>query len=68
MWLVTAVIDKYEANGVEIAGYFTKPEIAYEAKAEVEKWMHTNGFDNAEVMVTKHETNKLTWHEIEKKF
>ena len=43
MYMVTAIRDTYEANGVEVAGIFDTEEKAYEAKAKVVEWMEENG-------------------------
>lgn len=43
MYMVTAIKDIYDANGVEVVGIFNDAEKAYKAKLKVEEWMENVG-------------------------
>ena len=64
MYIVTAIMDTYDANGVEIAGIFDTEEKAIKAKARVEKWMEEEECEDYEVFIGTLEINKLDWYEI----
>lgn len=66
-YLVTAIRDCEESNGVEIAGIFDTEQRAYEAKARVSEWMEKEGFDNWTVFVSPYEMNRLAWYEIDER-
>ena len=65
MWLVTAIKDTCESNGVEVAGIFGTKEKAYEAKQKVEVWMEENGYEDYEVFATHMDVNRIKWYEVE---
>lgn len=65
MYMVTAIRDTYEANGVEVAGIFDTIEKAYKAKAKVEEWMEDNAYEDYEVFVSPMDTNRIEWYEVE---
>lgn len=65
MYMVTAIRDTYEANGVEVAGIFDTEEKAYEAKAKVVEWMEENEYEDYEVFVSLMSVNHITWYEVE---
>lgn len=65
MYMVTAIRDIYETNGVEIAGIFDTEEKAYEAKAKVVAWMEEEEYEDYEVFVTPMDVNRIKWYEVE---
>lgn len=65
MYIVTAIRDVYESNGVEVAGIFDTEEKAYKAKEKVEKWMEDNECEYYEVFVSNTKINHIAWYEIE---
>ena len=65
MYMVTAIMDTYEANGVEVAGIFDTEEKAYVAKAKVVKWMEDNECEDYEVFVSPMDVNRIEWYEVE---
>lgn len=65
MYMVTAIRDTYEANGVEVAGIFDTEKKAYEAKAKVVKWMEDNDYEDYEVFVSPMDINCIKWYEVE---
>lgn len=65
MYMVTAICNIYETNGVEVAGVFDDAEKAYEAKLKVEKWMEENEYEDYEVFVSHVAVNHIAWYEIE---
>ena len=64
MYVVTAMKNVYEANGVEIAGIFDSKEKAHEVALKVIKWMEENEFENYEVFTTPYDVNHFRWYEI----
>ena len=68
MYMVTAIRDVCEENGVEVVGIFDTEEKAYKAKAKVEKWMKDNEYEDYVVFVNHTEINQVTWYEINEKF
>lgn len=65
MYMVTAIRDTYETNGVEVAGIFDTEEKAYEAKAKVVEWMEENEYEDYEVFVSPMSVNRIAWYEVE---
>lgn len=65
MYLVTAIRDIYESNGVEVVGIFDTEEKAYSAKAKVVEWMEENEYEDFEVFVNKMQVNHIAYYEIE---
>ena len=65
MYMVTAIKDTCEANGVEVAGIFDTEEKAYEAKQKVEAWMEENEYEDYEVFVNPMDVNRIEWYEVE---
>lgn len=65
MYMVTAIRDIHEANGVEVAGIFDTEEKAYEAKAKVVEWMEENKYEDYEVFVNPIGVNHIGWYEVE---
>ena len=65
MYMVTAIRNTDETNGVEVAGIFDTEEKAYEARAKVAKWMEENEYENYEVFVSPMSVNRIAWYEVE---
>ena len=65
MYLVTAIRDIYESNGVEVVGIFDKEEKAYSAKDKVVAWMKENEYEDFKVFVNKMHVNHIAYYEIE---
>ena len=65
MYMVTAIRDIYETNGVEVVGIFDTEEKAYEAKTKVEEWMEEEEYEDYEVFVTPIKVNHIEYYEIE---
>ena len=65
MYMVTAIRDIYETNGVEVAGIFDSEEKAYEAKSKIEAWMEKEEYEDYEVFVNPVKVNHIAWYDIE---
>lgn len=65
MYMVTAIRNTDETNGVEVAGIFDTEEKAYEARAKVAEWMEENEYENYEVFVSPMSVNRIAWYEVE---
>ena len=65
MYMVTAIRDIYETNGVEVVGIFNTKEKAYEAKSKVVEWMEENEYEDYEVFVSPMGVNHIKWYEVE---